>query len=126
MEYNYPETKELCLKFLTLVISVLVFSIAFSEKIIDFQNSTKNDKRVLIASWAFLIFSIITRGVGLTVHTMAGGQAVYGTVDTNISRLAGIAYIFIIMAGASFITGLILITVSGIRFLFRGKLPKEN
>lgn len=128
MNYNYPETKDLCLKFLTLVISILVFSITFSEKIIDFKNSSKGDKRILVFAWISLIFAIILCGMGLAVHALAGGEAVYGSRDSSITELAKNAYLLIVLAGISFIFGLLMITLSGIKFLFREKIDnlKEN
>lgn len=119
MQYNYPETKELCLKFLTLVISVLVFSITFSEKIIDIQNSSRVDKLVLVISWISLILAIVLCGIGLTIHTRAGGQAVYGENDLELNRLSQLAYRFIILGGSAFVLGLGILTLAGIRLLFR-------
>lgn len=110
LKYDYPETKELCLKFLTIVISILVFSVTFSEKIVDFENSIPVSKILMIGSWILLILAIVFCGLGLTVHTKARGQAVYGNNDDIVRKLAQKAYKLIIIAGAAFILGLFLLT----------------
>ncbi|MEM6719340.1 MAG: hypothetical protein AAF611_08510 [Bacteroidota bacterium] len=128
MEYNFPVTQELCVKFLTITVSVLVFSVTFSEKIIKFNNATKLEKRIIKTAWISLIFAIILCGIGLVIHTIAGGQAVWGNfcfevdkyVQNNdsisyINNFASAAYILITLAGVSFIFGLIMIVVSAIK-----------
>lgn len=119
LKYNYPETKDLSIHFLTLVVSVLVFSIAFSEKIIDYANTSKINKIILVIAWISLLLAIIMNGIGLTIHTMAGGVAVYQKSIVEVQRLAQEAYKLIIIGGILFITGLLLMTTSGIFNLFK-------
>src|SRR5687767_2944902 len=47
LKYDYPETKDLCKQFLTLVVAVLVFSLTFSEKIADFPRASNTTKALL-------------------------------------------------------------------------------
>jgi hypothetical protein len=48
LQYNYLETKDLCKHFITIIIAVLVFSLTFSEKIIDFKNASTLAKSLLL------------------------------------------------------------------------------
>ena len=112
LKYNYPETNDMCLHFLTVVTAVLVFSLNFAEKISDFQNSTKKRRLVVIAGWCLFMLSIIFCGLGLVVNSLAGGDAVYQ--KENYQSLAQLSYKFIIVAGGSFILGLGFIMVSAI------------
>jgi cytochrome bd-type quinol oxidase subunit 2 len=112
LRYNYPETKDMCLHFLTLVTAVLVFSLNFAEKVFDFQNSTTRKRLVVIGGWCLFILSIIFGGLGLATNSLAGGDAVYE--QKNYQSLAQLSYRFIILAGGSFITGLVLIMVSAV------------
>jgi hypothetical protein len=41
LDFVYPEVKDLCKHFLTLVTGILVFSVTFSEKIVIFQTAGK-------------------------------------------------------------------------------------
>jgi len=112
LKYNYPETKELCLHFLTLVTAVLVFSLNFAEKVFDFKNSSKKKRLVVILGWWFFLLSIILCGVGLVYNSLAGGDAVYN--QDKYHDLAQTAYKYIIIAGTSFIAGLAFIMISAI------------
>lgn len=112
LKYNYPETKDMCLHFLTLVTAVLVFSLNFAEKVFDFQNATKNKRLVVITGWCLFILSIIFCGIGLAAISLAGGNAVYQQND--FQSLARLAYKFIVLSGISFIAGLIFIMTSAI------------
>jgi len=112
MKYNYAETKDLCKDFLTLVTGILVFSLTFSEKIVNFQRSGKAAKFLLCFSWTLFILSIICCGIGLTYLALAGGQAVYGVNDYYL-QLAATCYACVIASGACFIVGLISLVVAG-------------
>ncbi|NNV57299.1 hypothetical protein [Limnovirga soli] len=83
VKYGYPEIKSLSIQFLTLVTAILVFSITFSEKIINY-NQTKNSIRLtLTLGWAFLIFAIVTNGIGLAYNAFALSISL---VDLNINQ----------------------------------------
>lgn len=119
LQFIYPEVKDLCHKFLTLITSVLVFTIAFSERIIDIKNSTKSDKIILVFAWLSLIISIILCGVGLVIHTQVAGEVIgVGEYKLYMNEKARQSYILIICSGVSFTIGLIFIILSAIKYLF--------
>lgn len=56
LKYDYPETKDMC--FLTLITTVLVITVTFSDKIVDFSNASGISKWLVISSWtSFFIAS---------------------------------------------------------------------
>lgn len=110
LQYNYPETKELCLHFLTLITAVLVLSLNFAEKAIDFQNSTHGKRLSIILSWCLFVLAIIFCGLSLVFNSLAAGDAVYQKV--NYLELAQKAYLSILLAGTTFVLGLILMMVA--------------
>src|SRR5260370_34163017 len=113
MKYGYAETKDLCKQFLTLASSILVFSLAFSEKIVNYGQSSAEANTFLFTSWVLLLFSIIACGVGLCYLALAGGQAVYGTGNTYL-YFADTSYGWVLAAGGSFVVGLLAMVVAGI------------
>jgi hypothetical protein len=112
MKYNYAETKDLCKEFLTLVTGILVFSLTFSEKIVDFRRSRNSAKVLLLSSWTLLVASIVSCGIALTYLALAGGQAVYGEGDYYL-ELANKSYGCVIGSGLFFITGLTTLVSAG-------------
>src|ERR1700754_907447 len=113
LKYNYPETKEMCLHFLTLLTGVLAFSISFAEKVFDFQKANKKRRLIIIWSWCLYLIAIIFCGVGLIFNTIAGGNAAYEYNDFFIP--ATISYYFIIAAGSIFVLGLGLTIIAAIK-----------
>jgi len=70
LKYNYPETRDLCKHFLTLIGSILAFSVTFSEKIIKFDKQLTivySSSICLISAWVMLFSAIIFCGIGLTL-----------------------------------------------------------
>src|SRR4051812_29567148 len=93
LEFDYTETKDLCKHFLTLVSGVLVFSITFSEKIIDFPRASKTAKGLLLFSWVLFMAAIVCCAFGLYSIFKAGRLARHGstadiyTVDVKRSNV---------------------------------------
>src|SRR5689334_3807573 len=77
MKYDYAETKDLCKHFLTLLSGVLVFSVAFADKIVNYVNARSAARSFLLCCWVLLVAAIIACGIGLTYLALAGGEAVY-------------------------------------------------
>jgi len=113
MQYNYAETKDLAKHFLTVVSAVLVFSLTFSEKIINFSQASRFAKSLLLIAWSLLIASIIGCGIGLCFISLAGGQAVYGAAGSH-EKFALVAYKSIIVAGSSFVLGLLFLLLTAV------------
>lgn len=107
LKYDYPETKEMCKQFLTLTTTVLTISLTFSDKIIDFKSASQLSKWLIFGSWASFILAIILCGIGLLLVTMAAGEAVYQQRKDHKKVL--IAFKSIVVAGALFILGLMLL-----------------
>lgn len=113
LKYDYPETKDMCKQFLTLVSSILVLSVTFSDKVIKFdkQLSTSLSSSIcLVSSWGMFFFAIIFCGLGLTVLTLAGGDAVYA--KRYYAKYARRSYLLIVIACILFVIGLLLLMVS--------------
>lgn len=77
MQYHYAEVKDLAKTFLTLVSAVLVLSLTFSDKIVDFLNASRTQKAYLVITWVLFITSIIFFGVALCYLAVEGGMALY-------------------------------------------------
>jgi|SRR5271165_3318801 len=77
LKYDYAETKDLAKTFLTMVSAVLVFSVTFSEKIIDFAHAKLAPRALLISSWVLLLLATISGGAGLYYISIAAGEALY-------------------------------------------------
>lgn len=58
LTYDYGEAKDLAKAFLTLVSAVLVGTITFSEKIVNFQTASFIQRRLVIGSWIFLSWQL--------------------------------------------------------------------
>jgi hypothetical protein len=104
VKYDFAITQDLCKQFITVVTGVLVFSLTFSEKIVNFASAKKPMRILLAIAWASMLFAIIACGLGLTYICIAGGQAVYGGGD--YPSVAWTSYKWITAAGVSFIVGL--------------------
>jgi len=108
LKYNYLEVKDLSKSFLTIIITVFMLSVTFSEKIVDYQKSKLKTKLLMVISWILLILSIIFCGIGLIFISIAGGQAVYGVYFYGSASLS---YKFIIISGISFVLGLVFMII---------------
>jgi hypothetical protein len=113
MKYDYAETKDLCEHFLTVVAGILVFSVAFSEKIVGYPKTSLAAKNCLVATWGLFIVSIVACGIGLTLIALAGGDVVYNNVIGYPPR-ANTAYLWITAACLCFVAGLGTLIVSAI------------
>jgi Mn2+/Fe2+ NRAMP family transporter len=106
IKYNFTITQDLCKQFITVVSGILVFSLTFSEKIVNFTSASRPLRALLGLSWACMLFAIIACGLGLSYICIAGGQAVYGHDDSFLTTQST-SYMWIIAAGAAFVIGLV-------------------
>jgi len=118
LQYNYAEMKSLCTQFLTVVTAVLVFSLAFSEKIVEFQKATTLTRSLLISAWCLFFFAIILGGLALYYVALTGGQALanrpelYTATQTTAMKRA-------ICGGGCFAAGLMALMLSAIFMAFK-------
>jgi hypothetical protein len=124
VKYDFAITEDLCKQFITVVAGLLVFSLTFSEKIVNFATAQKYVRVLLGLSWAALLFAIISGGLGLTYICIAGGAAVYRSGD--YLSIAGTAYRWIIVAGCSFIFGLTALIVVALARSFTSRWTADN
>ena len=75
LKFDYAEVKDLCKHFLTLISAILVFSVTFSEKIINIERATLVTKVFAFASWGPLALSLLSCGGGLAFIVHAGWLA---------------------------------------------------
>jgi hypothetical protein len=113
LKYDYGETKDLCKSFLTLVSALLVFSVTFSEKIVGFPRAKPAAKACLVLTWALFLIAIIACGIGLTLMALAAGAVLYDATP-GYPQQAYTAYDWIILAGCSFVSGLVMLIVTAI------------
>jgi hypothetical protein len=118
MTFDYAEAKDLCKQFLGLVSGILVLSVTFSEKIVDFPRARLWPRIFLFSCWVLLICAIIAGGIALMYLAMAGGQAVYGG-SGRYPTDAWTAYRLIIGAGTCFVAALVCLATAGATSLFR-------
>lgn len=124
LKYDYPETKDMCKQFLTLITTVLVISLTFSEKIVKFESASNTSKWLIICSWASFLLAIILCGLGLLFVTMAAGEAVYN--GTKNDRQINSAYTMIVAAGGLFILGLMLPIATSITATYVSGISKDK
>ena len=111
LQYIYPQTKDLCLHFLTLVSGILVFSVTFSEKIVGFHTAGVWARRLLLAAWVLFVTSIIAGGASLTMLFLAAGRAFAGAA--HWADLMVTAGYWLFFAGGVFCLGLMALAVAG-------------
>jgi hypothetical protein len=122
LKYDFPETKDLCKSFLSLVSGILVFSITFSEKIVGFPRAVRRAKICLFLTWGLLLGAIICCGVGLAMYSFAAGQALYGGTN-EYPELAQEAVPFGVLAGALFVLGMLSLALAGAFSIVSGPSP---
>jgi len=97
VKFKYIEIRDLLKHFLTLISASLVFSVTFSEKIIDFQNAPSKQKLVLYLSWGALILSLGLCGYGLYTNYLAAEIAIKrinGLSESSFKNTAKISHLF--------------------------------
>lgn len=113
MTADYAEMKDLAKSFLTLLIAVLVASITFSEKVVDFSKAGTWSRLLMITSWVLLLIAIVTLGAGLAFMTIGAGSATYQpNLDYQIFEAKAIP--LYVIAGVAFGSGLAAMLLSGV------------
>jgi hypothetical protein len=110
LKYDYAETKDLAKSFLTLVSAILVFSLTFAEKIVDFQKASRFLKAMMVTSWGMFIIAISLAGLAICFISLAGGSAVYRY--PGFLGQATTAWELMIVAGGTFVLGLVVLVIA--------------
>jgi hypothetical protein len=123
LAYDYAETKDLLKTFITLISATLVLSLTFSEKVIGFSDAEAATQHTLFTSWVLFILALICAGLGMCFIAAAAGTIIYGNIPFfNIPyyRLALISWAFVIVAGATYVGGLITLALAAGRSITQG------
>ena len=125
LKYDYAETKDLLKTFITLISATLVVSLTFSEKIIRFNQAERSVRSIFLASWVLFILALTSAGLGMAFVAAAAGTVLYGSIplfDLGFARLAFLSWTFVMLAGATYVAGLIALAISAAR----GMVPREE
>jgi len=91
----------------------LAFTVTFAEKIIKFAAATLPQTMLLMSSWALLVISISSVGVGLWQNYNSSINAMYNNVD-KAWKITKSVYGLYLLGGFSFGIGLILLALPAI------------
>jgi hypothetical protein len=133
INFDYAEVKDLGEHFLTLVAGVLVFSITFSEKIVDFPKAMPTIRYRLYGAWGAFVGAIIFSGLALGLIFL-GGMIARQSTALVITDNAHSAYIWweywsllaMLTAGITFVIGLLLLLASGVATLHARSISAEQ
>ncbi|MBB4080544.1 hypothetical protein GGR28_003178 [Lewinella aquimaris] len=125
--HGYNEIKSLSIQLLTLLTAILIFSVTFSEKIVNFNQTTRSVRLMLVAGWALLMCAIVSDGVGLALNAFALPLALIDLYEHETGAPNYILEFYepafnsfkaILISGVFFIYGLIFIVAAGIVSVF--------
>lgn len=127
IDYGYPQIKELTIQYLTFLSSILVFSVTFSEKIINFSTAKSYTKTIIIFGWAFIVVAITLGGIGLAYNVFALPFALADVYTIEHEKIDSIDFYIpafkslfaILVSGFFFILGLVCIVITGILSIFK-------
>ena len=106
LKHDYSEAKDLCKQFLTLNVGVIVFSLSFADKVIEFSKTSEITRVVLLSSWSCLLGSLVGCGIALAYISLAAGQVVYGE-RKDFQSISVRTIVGVVISGALFVLGLI-------------------
>ena len=118
LKYDYAETRVFLKTFITLISATLVLSLTFSEKVIGFNDAAQTTKYILFSSWVLFIVALIASGLGVCFIAAAAGKIIYGEIplfDFSYWQLALTSWFFVLIAGSSYVGGLITLAVAAAR-----------
>ena len=114
LKHDYAEAKDLCKQFLTLNVAVVVFSLTFSDKVVEFAKASQFSKVLLVSSWSCLLASIVGCGISLAYISVAAGRVVYNE-RSDYQGISERTLIGIGLSGAIFVAGLLLLALAAAR-----------
>jgi hypothetical protein len=106
LKHDYSEAKDLCKQFLTLNVGVIVFSLTFADKVIEFSKTSEITRVVLLSSWSCLLGSLVGCGIALAYISLAAGQVVYRE-RKDFQSISERTLVGVVISGALFVLGLI-------------------
>jgi H+/Cl- antiporter ClcA len=132
--FYYPELKSFAISYLTLVTTILVFSITFAEKVILPNENNRKYSIFLFAAWFMFFISIIFGGYGLwrlfSAYNIANDW--YYLYDNNspsmeykihhFKAIYSTAYGFLNYSGLAFVIGMLFLVTSGLLRLLKRKV----
>jgi len=126
MRNNFAEAKDLLKTFVTVVSTVLIFSVTFGEKIIDLRNGARLARWSLFAAWVMFILAIITSGVALASMVIANGANSAGSALVDQAGFyENAAFYLAIIADVAFVGGLVAMVYAALLSMqdSRARLP---
>ena len=115
LEFKYGEMRDLLKHFLTLISGSLVFSVAFSDKIINYESASNTPRGLAIAAWISLVLSLGCCGYGIYTLYLAAEQAIRNVMfseNNDYHRRVRHSYFAQDSAGLLFGLGLVLLVVA--------------
>src|SRR4051794_12035044 len=123
LKHDYAQTIDLGKAFITLLSAILVLSVTFAEKIINWETAERTSKALLLTCWGQLITAIILCGASLSLTFAAAVAAVhkeipwavplYGKIDDYFETVS-FAWFVMGLSGCSFVISIILLPVVAI------------
>ncbi|MES2938808.1 MAG: hypothetical protein V4864_14065 [Pseudomonadota bacterium] len=117
LKFVYPETRDLCKHFLTLVSGILVFSITFSEKIVEFHKADVWPRRLLLFAWSMLVSAFLAGGLSLTMLFVSASRAAGN--HPGWGRLMELGGLTLFAAGGAFVLALLTLVACGVLAVLR-------
>jgi len=117
IEFKYPEIRDLLKQFLTLISATLVFSVTFSERIIDYRRSNSIQRYMVFSSWFMLVAALGGCGFGLYLNYLAAEAAflaMSGGAAERFHELESLSYISQDLGGILFGGGLLVLVLAAI------------
>ena len=123
LEFYYPQVKDLCKHFLTLISATVVFAITFSEKIVDLTKAPILQKGMLVTSLFLMIVALALCGFGLYMIFMAAEQASGGIIvkyGSDFKVIARRSYNLLDLSGIAYGLALVVLAITAATRLFSG------
>jgi hypothetical protein len=117
LEFQYPESRDLLKHFLTLISASLVFSLTFSEKIIDFATARTVQKVAVVGAWSSLVVSLGACGLGIYTLYIVAERVTAGRAfdrDIEFDRHQRFSHLLQDLAGVFYGLGLLALVVAAI------------
>ncbi|MBT2745551.1 MULTISPECIES: hypothetical protein [unclassified Lysobacter] len=118
VQFNYPEIKDLLKHFLTLISATLVFSVTFSEKIINYQAGNQLQRRTVFISWTLFAMSLVLCGLGIYLNYLTA-EAALDVLANKVAEdvffeLRGWAYLAQDLGAVTYVIALAILIMSAV------------